>query len=132
MNKPALVGIHRGKLDHATTLTSLRGGIPRHGLHLVATAALVALDVHDNGVVEADTLGEHGGKHDLECIERDAMTTDEDGKVPTVHVEDQLTLVTIILINRTIVLTKATQDGAKDGDGRIGNGIYLVIRKLAS
>lgn len=127
VNEPTLVGVHRCKPHSAARLHSLLSITTGQALDLVATPALISLDVNNDGIVEADALGEHGGEHNLERVQRNAMTADKDREVSTADIQDQFTLVSIILINRTSVLTKAPKDTSEDVDGRVGNDIKLVI-----
>ena len=132
MNKPALIGIHRSKLYSAAVLTSLGGGVAGNRLNLIAATALITLNIDNDRIVEANLLGKHGREDNLKSIESHTMTTNKNGEVTTVDVEDQLALVTVIFINRTIVLTKASQDRPKNLNRSVCDLIYLVISEPVS
>lgn len=58
------------------------------------------------------------------------MATNENSKVTTVNVEDQLTVIAVVLINRALSLAKETKELAKILDGNVSNLIGLVIGQL--
>ncbi len=58
------------------------------------------------------------------------MATNEYRKVTTINVEDQFTVIAVILINRALSLTKETKELAKILDGNVSDLIGLVIGQL--
>ena len=85
VNQATLVGIHRseGYLP-ASLLGSCSGGACNvHELALAA--ALVALDVNNNGIVELNLAAQKRGEDHLKSVEGAAVTPDEDSKVTTVR-----------------------------------------------
>lgn len=58
------------------------------------------------------------------------MAANENRKVATVNVEDQLSVIAVILINRALSLTKETKELAKILDGNVSDLIGLVIGQL--
>ncbi len=58
------------------------------------------------------------------------MATNENRKVTTVNVENQLTVITVILINRALSLTKETKELAEILDGNVSDLIGLVVGQL--
>ena len=58
------------------------------------------------------------------------MAANENRKVTTVNVEDQLTVISVILINRALSLTKETKELAKILNSNVSDLIGLVIGQL--
>ncbi len=58
------------------------------------------------------------------------MTTDQNSQIRGGHIKNQLTLITLVLIDRGISGIKETQQGAKDRDRDVSDGIELLVRKL--
>lgn len=58
------------------------------------------------------------------------MAANENRKVTTVNVEDQLTVIAVILINRAVSLTKETKELAKILNSNVSDLIGLVIGQL--
>ena len=58
------------------------------------------------------------------------MPTNKHCKIGCGDIENQLTLVALILINRRIIGIKMREDQPDDGDGDIGNRVQLIISKL--
>lgn len=58
------------------------------------------------------------------------MAANENRKVTTVNVEDQLTVIAVILINRALSLTKETKELAKILNSNVSDLIGLVIGQL--
>lgn len=58
------------------------------------------------------------------------MATNENCKVTTVNIEDQLAIIAVILINRALSLTKETKELAKILNSNVSDLIGLVIGQL--
>lgn len=58
------------------------------------------------------------------------MAANENRKVTTVNVEDQLTVIAVILINRALSLTKEAKELAKILNSNVSDLIGLVIGQL--
>lgn len=58
------------------------------------------------------------------------MTADQHCKVTRGHIEDQLTFITVILVDIGVSSIERTQDVAKDADGNVGDTIQLAIGQL--
>ena len=58
------------------------------------------------------------------------MTADQHGKVTRGHIEDQLTFITVILIDIGVSGIERAQDVAKDTDGDVGDTIQFTIGQL--
>ena len=55
------------------------------------------------------------------------MTSNKDGKVSTVNVEDKFALIAVILVDRTVRLAEECEDGLEERDCLIGNLVRLFI-----
>lgn len=58
------------------------------------------------------------------------MAANENRKITTVNVEDQLTVIAVILINRALSLTKEAKELAKILNSNVSDLIGLVIGQL--
>ena len=128
MDNAALIGVHRSQSNAALLRSTLSRSIS-NALKLLLTTRLVTLDVNNDGVVELDPAAHERGQHHLEGIERTAMTPDEDGKVTTVDIEDKLTLVTVILVDGGVSLTKVGKNLLEVVDGEVSDLIGLLVGK---
>lgn len=130
MHQTALVRAHGRQRDGGMLTHGTGGSVVGHRDHLVVTAALVALDVHGNGIAEpeltADQQREEGLKR-LQCL---AVTTDEHRQIGRGDVEDKLPLVPVILIDRRILGVEVEQKVAKNGDGEVSDGVEILVREL--
>ena len=129
VNQPTLIGVH-GSHSDSTLLTSLRSGGPGKTLNLRLPARLIALDINNDGIVELKPAAHQGRKNHLKRIERTAMTANEHRKIPAVNVKDQLAVITIVLVDRALSLTKETEELAKILNSDIRNFIGLIIGQL--
>lgn len=129
VNQPTLIGVH-GSHSDSTLLTSLRSGGPGKTLNLRLPARLIALDINNDGIVELKPATHQGRKNHLKRIERTAMTANENRKIPTVNVKDQLPIIAIVLVDRALSLTKETEELAKILNSDIRNLIGLIIGQL--
>lgn len=129
VNKPTLIGIH-GSHSNSTLLASLRSGGLGKTLNLRLPAGLIALNINNDGIVELKSAAHQGRKNHLKRIERTAMAANEHRKIPAVNVKDQLPVITIVLIDRALSLTKETEELAKILNSDIRNLIGLIIGQL--
>lgn len=129
VNKPTLIGIH-GSHSNSTLLASLRSGGLGKTLNLRLPAGLIALNINNDGIVELKSAAHQGRKNHLKRIERTAMAANEHRKIPTVNIKDQLPVITIVLIDRALSLTKETEELAKILNSDIRNLIGLIIGQL--
>ena len=129
VNKPTLIGVH-GSHGNSTLLASLRSGGLGKTLNLRLPAGLIALNINNDGIVELKSAAHQGRKNHLKRIERTAMAANEHRKIPTVNVKDQLPVITIVLIDRALSLTKETEELAKILNSDIRNLIGLIIGQL--
>lgn len=127
MNKATLVGIH-GLKGYGPMLTNSSGcSTLCHLGDLIAATALVALDIDHDRESEAKFAAQQQREHSLEGFKRTAMTADENGKIGSSDVEDDLTLVTVVLINRRISSIEEAQELTKNGKSDIYERIDLFV-----
>ena len=130
VNQSALIGIHRRKRD---ALVSAHGSLGRglsHRRNLVLTAALITLNVHHNRIPKAKLAAHQQGEHNLESIKSATMTADKDGKIGSSYIQNQLTLVALILIDRRVGGIEVRKDGTQNGNRNIGNGVKFLIGQI--
>lgn len=130
VNQSALIGIHRWKRD---ALVSAHGSLGRglsHRRNLVLTTALITLNVHHNRIPKAKLAAHQQREHNLESIKRTTMTADKDGKIRSSYIQNQLTLVALILIDRRVGGIEVRKDGTQNGNRNIGNGVKFLIGQL--
>ena len=94
------------------------------------TAALIALDVHGNGIAEPELTADQQREEGLKRLQRLAVTTDEHRQIGRGDIEDKLPLVPVILIDRRILGVKVEQKVTKNGDGEVGDGVELLVGEL--
>ena len=58
------------------------------------------------------------------------MTANENSKIGSRYIQNQLTLVTLILIDGRVGGIEVRKDGTQDGNRNIGNGVELLIGQL--
>jgi hypothetical protein len=130
MDQATLVAIHRGEAHLTILLLRTRGSGMCHGLNLLLSPILVALDIDDDRIMEAELPVDKGRDDKLKGLEGLPMTTDEDGKVSVAHVENELAFVSLVLVDIRVSLAKATENRAEDGHRHIRDGIELVVGKV--
>ena len=126
VDDPALVCIH-GSKSHTALLARTLGSGQRDAAELLLTARLIALDVHDDRIVEVDVGAHERGEDHLESIERATVAADEHGKVSAVDIEDELAVIAIVLIDGRMLLTKKGKDLPKIPNCHVGDLIHLVV-----
>ena len=97
---------------------------------LVMTTALVPLDINDDRIAETEFTAHQQREHGLQRIKRATMATNKHSKIRCRHVEDELTVIALILIDRSTFSIKVRQDLTKDGDGNISDGVKLLIGEV--
>ena len=128
MDDAPLVGVHGGQ-GNATLLAGTLCSRKSNGLKLLLATGLVALDVHHDGVVELDAAAHQGGQHHLKGIQGTAVTTDENREVTTVDVKNELTLVTVVLVDGRLSLAKEGQNLLQIVNGEVGDLVGLLVSK---
>ncbi|CDD86400.1 uncharacterized protein BN589_01072 [Collinsella sp. CAG:289] len=101
-----------------------------HRNNLVMTTALISFDVNRNRIAEPKTTTHQKREHGLEGLQGTAMTTDKNRKIGGGHIENELSFITLILIDRGIGSVKITKDRTKNRDSNISDGVELFIGEL--
>lgn len=58
------------------------------------------------------------------------MTANENSEIRSSYIQNQFTLVTLILIDRRVRRIEVRKDGTQNGNSNIGNGVELLIGQL--
>lgn len=130
MNQSTLIGIHRRKRHTLMSTDSALGSRLSHSSDLVLTATLITLDIDDNRIPKAELTTYQQREHNLKGIKRASMTTNENSKIRSSYIQNQLALVAFILIDRRVGGIEVRKDGTQNGNRNIGNGVELLIGQL--
>ena len=130
MNQSALIGIHGRKRNTLVSANSTLGSRLSHRGNLVLTATLVSLNVHHNRIPKAKLTAYQKREHNLKGIKRATVTTNENSKVRSRYVQNQLALIALILIDRRVGGIEVRKDGTQNRNRNIGNGVKLLISQL--
>ncbi len=130
MNQSTLIGIHRRKRHTLMSTDSALGSRLSHSGDLVLTATLITLDIDDNRIPKAELTTYQQREHNLKGIKRASMTTNENSKIRSSYIQNQLALVAFILIDRRVGGIEVRKDGTQNGNRNIGNGVELLIGQL--
>ena len=130
MNESALIGIHGRKRNALMSTDGTLGGRLSHRGNLVLTAALVALNVYHNRIPKAKLAAYQQREHNLKGIKGTTMAANENSKIRSRNIQNQLTLVALVLINRRVGGIEVRKDGTQNGNRNIGNGVELLIGQL--
>lgn len=132
VNQSALGRCHRRKVDRTTLLNSTRGSRACHRGYLLMAATPIPLNIDNDWIPEPKLAADQEGDHRLQRPERSTVTTDKDRQIRCRHIENQLTFVTFVLIDGRVVSIEMSKNGTHNGNGRVGNGIELIIVELLS
>lgn len=130
MNQSALIGIHGRKRNTLMSADGTLCGRLSHRGNLVLTTALVALNVNYNRIPKAKLAAHQQREHNLKGIEGATMTANENSKIRSGYVQNQLTLIALILIDGRVRRIEVRKDGTQNGNSHIGNGVELLIGQL--
>lgn len=130
VNQSALIGIHGRKRNTLMSTNSTLGSRLSHSGDLVLTATLVTLNVDDNRIPKAELTAYQQREHNLKGIKRTSMTTNENSKIGSSYIQNQLALVAFILIDRRVGGIEVRKDGTQNRNRNIGNGVELLISQL--
>lgn len=130
VNQSALIGIHGRKRNTLMSTDSTLGGRLSHSGNLVLTTTLVTLNVDDNRIPKAKLTAYQQREHNLKGIKRTSMATNENSKIRSSYIQNQLTFVAFILIDRRVGGIEVRKDGTQNGNRNIGNGVELLIGQL--
>lgn len=130
VNQSALVGIHGRKRNTLMSADGTLGSRLSHGGNLVLSAALVSLNIHYNRIPKAKLAAHQQREHNLKGIKGTTMTANENSKIRSGNIQNQLALVTLVLINRRVGGIEVRKDGTQNGNRNIGDGVELLIGQL--
>lgn len=130
VNQSALIGIHGRQGNTLMSANSALGGGLGHRSNLVLTTTLVTLNVDDNRIPKAELTAYQQREHNLKGIKRTPMATNENSEIRSSYIQNQLALVTFILIDRRVRRIEVRKDGTQNGNSHIGNGVELLIGQL--
>ena len=130
MNQSALIGVHRRKRNTLVSANSTLGSRLSHRGNLVLTTTLVSLNVHHNRIPKAKLTAYQKREHNLKGIKRTTVTTNENSKVRSRYIQNQLALIALILIDRRVGGIEVRKDGTQNRNRNIGNGVKLLIGQL--
>ena len=91
MNQSTFIGIHRRQGNTLMRANSALGGRLSHRGNLVLTTALVSLNVNHNRIPKAKLAAHQQREHNLEGIKGTTMTANEDSKIRSGYIQNQLT-----------------------------------------
>lgn len=130
MNKAALICIHRRKRNRATLPNSTGGSRVSHRNNFVMSTTLVPLNINNDRIPKSKFAAHKQGNKNLKGFKGTSMTTDKDGKIRSRNIQNKLTIIAIVLINRRRLGVKVRENGAKHGNSDVSDGIELLVRKL--
>lgn len=130
MNQPTFIGIHGRQGNTLMSANSALGSGLGHRSNLVLSTALITLNVDDDRIPKAKLAAHQQGEHNLKSIKGTSMTANENSKIRSGYVQNQLALVTLILIDRRVRRIEVRKDGTQNGNSHIGNGVELLVGQL--
>ncbi len=130
VNQSALIGIH-GRQGNALMSTDCTlGSRLSHSGNLVLTTALVTLNIDDNRIPKAELTANQQREHNLKGIKRTSMATNENSKIRSSYIQNQLALIAFIFIDRRVGGIEVRKDGTQNRNRNIGNGVEFLISQL--
>lgn len=130
MNQSTFIGIHGRQGNTLMSANSALGSGLGHRSNLVLSTALITLDVDDDRIPKPKLAAHQQGEHNLKSIKGTSMTANENSKIRSGYVQNQLALVTLILINGRVRRIEVRKDGTQNGNSHIGNGVELLVGQL--
>lgn len=130
MNQSTFIGIHGRQGNTLKSANSALGSGLGHRSNLVLSTALITLDVDDDRIPKAKLAAHQQGEHNLKSIKGTSMTANENSKIRSGYVQNQLALVTLILIDGRVRRIEVRKDGTQNGNSHIGNGVELLVGQL--
>lgn len=130
MNQSTFIGIHGRQGNTLMSANSALGSGLGHRSNLVLSTALITLDVDDDRIPKAKLTAHQQGEHNLKSIKGTSMTANENSKIRSGYVQNQLALVTLILIDGRVRRIEVRKDGTQNGNSHIGNGVELLVGQL--
>ena len=130
VNDASLIGGHGAQLNTVTLAGSAIGARTGDGLKLLALTTLIALNIDDYRITEANGAHGNGGHQELQRIKGLTMTTNEHRQIIAGDVQNELALVTLVLVNGNLADVELLQDVLKCSDGRISDVVEHLIGDL--
>ena len=130
MNQSTFVGIHGRQGNTFMSANSALGSGLGHRSNLVLSTALITFDVDDDRIPKAKLAAHQQREHNLKGIKGTTMTANENSKIRSGNIQNQLALVTLVLINRRVGGIEVRKDGTQNGNRNIGDGVELLIGQL--
>lgn len=130
MNQSTFIGIHGRQGNALMSANSALGSGLGHRSNLVLSTALITLDVDDDRIPKAKPAAHQQGEHNLKSIKGTSMTANENSKIRSGYVQNQLALVTLILIDGRVRRIEVRKNGTQNGNSHIGNGVEFLIGQL--
>lgn len=130
MNQSTFIGIHGRQGNTLMSANSALGSGLGHRSNFVLSTALVALNINHNRIPKAKLAAHQQREHNLKGIKGTTMTANENSKIRSGYVQNQLALVTLILIDGRVRRIEVRKDGTQNGNSHIGNGVELLIGQL--
>ncbi len=130
MNQSTFISIHGRQGNTLMSANSALGSGLGHRSNLILSTALITLDVDDDRIPKAELAAHQQREHNLKGIKGTTMTANENSKIRSGYVQNQLALVTLILIDGRVRRIEVQKDGTQNGNSYIGNGVELLIGQL--
>lgn len=130
MDQSTFIGIHGRQGNTLMSANSTLGGGLGHRCNLVLSTALITLNVDDDRIPKAKLAAHQQREHNLKGIKGTSVTTNENSKIRSGYVQNQLTLIALILIDGRVRRIEVRKDGTQNGNSHIGNGVELLIGQL--
>ena len=130
MNQSTFISIHGRQGNTLMSANSALGSGLGHRSNLILSTAIITLDVDDDRIPKAELAAHQQREHNLKGIKGTTMTANENSKIRSRNIQNQLTLVALVLINRRVGGIEMRKDGTQNGNRNIGNGVELLIGQL--
>ena len=87
----------------------------------------IALYVDDDRVSESEFATRDGGDEGLKGVQRAAVSPDQEGEIAADDVQDDLTFVALVLLDRRVLDPESTEDGLERLDRGVGDAVEVLI-----
>ncbi len=130
VNQTTLISIHGRQGNTLMSADGALGSGLGHGSDLVLSAALITLNVNDDRIPKAKLAAHQQREHNLKGIEGTSMATNENSKIRSSYIQNQLALIAFIFIDRRVGGIEVRKDGTQNRNRNIGNGVEFLISQL--
>lgn len=127
MDQAALVRVHGTQAHFARLTISARSSGVCQRFDLLALAVLIALYIDRNRITISEFAVRNGRNDGLKSFERMTTSSDEDRKISAHDIEDNLILVTLVLIDFRTLCIEVLEHRLKRLDGGISYFIELLF-----